>query len=230
MIVRLKKDWIEFSTFINKCRGFYSINVMSVFQRQLEEARKIIRRCGGTVRTADILKQGVHPRTFYALRDSGQIERVSRGIYRLADLPPLSNPDLTTVALRVPSAVICLISALDFHGITSEIPHEVFVALPRSVHVPTIESIPLRIFWFSGVALSQGIEEHIIDGIPVRMYSPAKTIADCFKFRNKIGVEVAVEGLKFAVERKITTPGEIHRFASMLRVERIIQPYLDMIL
>lgn len=202
---------------------------MNLSDRQLEKSLEVLRRLGGTIRTAEALALGIHPRTFYALRDSGHIEKITRGVYRLADQPPLSNPDLVAAALRIPAGIVCLISALDFHDITSEIPHEVYLALPRNSRPPSVDYPPLRIFRFSGVAYSEGIEEHRIDGVAVKVYSAAKTIADCFRFRNRIGVGVAVEGLKSALEKKIATPGDIHRFASLMRVERIIQPYLDMV-
>jgi predicted transcriptional regulator of viral defense system len=143
-----------------------------------------------------------HPRTLYAMRDSGFLEQIARGLYRLADMPALGNPDLVSVALKVQGGVICLISALAFHEVTTQIPHEVYVALKRGVRTPRLGYPPLRIFRFSGKAFTEGVEAHEIDGVSVRIYSPEKTLADCFKYRNKIGMDTALEALQAAEEDK----------------------------
>jgi predicted transcriptional regulator of viral defense system len=178
------------------------------------------------MRTSEALAAGIHPRTLYQLRDQGVIERVSRGLYRLGDLPPLSDPDLVVVASRVPKGVICLISALVFHEITTQIAHEVHVAVPRGVNVPRIDWPPVRGFRFSEASYRAGVEQHSIDGVAVSVYSAAKTVADCFKFRNTIGSEVAVEGLRLALELGRAKPAEIERYSRVCRVERVIEPYL----
>ncbi len=164
------------------------------------------------------------------MRDEGVLEMVSRGRYRLAELPPLYNLDLATIALRVPKGVICLVSALDFHQLTTEIPHEVHVALERGSEEPRIEWPPIRVFKFSGRAFSEGIDVHELDGIPVHMYCPAKTIADCFKFRNKIGLDVAIEALKSYQKTSNFSVRELMHFARVCRVENVMRPYVEALL
>ena len=197
---------------------------------EIEGVRKVresLRSQGGLFRTGEAIKAGVHPRTLYTLRDQGVIERLGRGMYRFADMPTLGNPDLATVALRVPKGVICLISALSWHEMTSEIPHEIYLALPRGAGPPRLEHPPLRIFWFQGAAFAEGVEEHVVDGIPVRIYSPEKTLADCFKYRNKIGLDVALEALKLYRQRKRFKVDELMHFARICRVEKVMRPYLE---
>ena len=187
----------------------------------------IFREHGGMLRTREALRFGIHPRTLYSLRDSGVLERISRGVYRLADLPPMSDPDLVSVATRIPEGVICLISALAFHRLTSEIPHYVYLALPRGDRPPRLSHPPLRVFWLTEPAFQAGIETHIVDDVSLRVYSPAKTIADCFKYRNKIGIRVAVEALRMLRGRGELDPNEILRFARICRVETVMKPYLQ---
>ena len=187
----------------------------------------LFRKHGGILRASDAIALGIHPRTLYRLRDENRLVAVSRGLYRLADLPEFSEPDMIPVATRIPQAVICLISALALHEITTEIPHEVSIALPRTVKRPRLDYPPLRVFWFSGEALTAGVEEHKIDGVTLKVYGPEKTVADCFKFRNKIGLDVAIEALKLCRERKRSTPRTLLHYARICRVERIMRPYLE---
>ena len=190
-------------------------------------ATAIFREHGGMLRTGEALQLGIHPRTLYEMRDSGALERISRGVYRLADLPPLSDPDLVSVATRIPAGVICLISALAFHRLTREIPHYVYLALPRGDRPPRLDHPPLRIFWLSDAVFRAGVETRSLDSVPLRIYSPAKTIADCFKYRNKIGIGVAVEALRMLKERGDLEPDEILHFARICRVVTIMKPYLQ---
>jgi predicted transcriptional regulator of viral defense system len=162
--------------------------------------------------------------------DAGTVVRLSRGLYRLASLPTLGNPDLVSVALRVPHGVVCLVSALAFHEITTQIPHEVWLALTRDTERPRIEQPPVRIFRFKGDAFTQGIETHDVDGVDVRVYSPEKTLADCFKFRNRIGLDVAVEALNLWRQRGNVRVDELMGFARTCRVERVMRPYVEALL
>lgn len=191
------------------------------------KAETIFRRHGGMLRTSRAIALGIHPRTLYALREAGRLLPVSRGLYRLADLPPLGNPDLATVAARIPQGVICLISALSFHGITTQIAHQVDVALPRGAKQPRLDYPPVRIFRFSPPALDTGITIHQVDAVPVRVYDAAKSVADCFKLRNRIGIDVAVEALKLYRERKKGDMRELLHYARTCRVERVMMPYLE---
>lgn len=197
---------------------------------RFERAAEVFRSHGGVMRTGEALRAGIHPDTLYAMRDSGHLERVSRGVYRLAGRPPLGNPDLLTVASRVPGGVICLISALSFHELTTQIPHEVDVALATGAREPRIEHPPIRTYRFTGESFTQGVETHEIDGVDVRIYSPEKTLADCFKFRNRIGLDTAVEALRSYRERGSIKVDDLMRYASICRVKRILQPYLEAIL
>lgn len=191
---------------------------------------EVFREAGGLLRTGQVLEAGVHPRDLYALRDAGVLERVSRGVYRLTEMPPLSDPDLVTVAARVPKAVIALISALQFHGLTTEIPHEVSVALPRGTAQPRLDWPPLRVYRFSGETFDSGVETHEVDGVRVKVYSPAKSVADCFRFRNRLGIDVAVEALRTGLAEKRFTPAELMRAARVCRVSSVVRPYVEALL
>lgn len=195
-----------------------------------QTAIELFREQGGTLRTSEALRLGIHPRTLYALRDAGVLEPLSRGLYRLSEMPPLAHPDLVTVSLRVPQAVICLLSALAFHELTTQIPHAVHVALESKAEAPRIGYPPLRVFWFSGPAWSEGIETHTLDDIPVRIYSPAKSVADVFKFRNKIGLDVALEALRLFRRHPAFNVGELLHYERVCRVENVIKPYLEALL
>jgi predicted transcriptional regulator of viral defense system len=189
--------------------------------------RAAFHKAGGILRTTQALRADVHPRDLYALRDAGVLEQVSRGVFRLSDLPPFAEPDLVTVSLRVPKAVIALVSALHFHGLTTEIPHEVSIALPQGTSRPKLDWPPLRVYRFSGAMFTSGIETHERDGIRLRVYGAAKTVADCFKFRNRLGIEVAVAALRTGIEERKITPAEMLRAARTCRVDRIVRPYLE---
>jgi len=195
-----------------------------------EREKRAFSRSGGLLRTGAALRAGIHPRTLYDMRDEGVVEELSRGLYRLADLPPLSSPDLVTVAAKVPAGVVCLISALAYHEITTQIPHEVHVALPRGTEPPRLKHPPLRVFWFTGRSFTDGIETHKLDGIRLRVYSPEKTLADCFKYRNKLGLDTVLEALRLYRSRKRPSVDEIMKFARVCRVEKVMRPYLEALL
>jgi len=193
-------------------------------------AVELFRAHNGTLHTAEALRLGIHPRTLYALRDAGLLLQLSRGLYRLADLPPLADPDLVVVALRLPQAVICLVSALAFHDLTTQVPHTVDIALHHGAGRPVLDTPPLRTFWFSGPAWSEGVEIHPLDGTPVRIYNPEKTVADCFKFRHKLGMDIAMEALRLYRKRRDFDVGTLLKYARICRVEKVMRPYLEAIL
>ena len=199
-------------------------------QNSSGNARGLFRDHGGTLHTAEALRLGVHPRTLYAMRDSGILEQISRGLFRLAEMPPLGNPDLVTVALKIRKGVICLISALAFHELTTQVPHEVYVAVKQGSEPPRLPYPPVRLFWFSGDAFTEGVQIHKVGGVPLRVYSPEKTVADCFKHRNKIGLEVALEALKTYRRRKSFNVDKLLRCARVCRVEKVMSPYLEALL
>jgi len=196
------------------------------FEREL----RIFRRHGGLLKTNLAIKAGIHPRTLYAMRNAGVLERLDREVYRFADLPPLQHPDLVAVAVKAPSAVVCLISALVFHEMTTQVAHEVQIALRPGSTTPRIQHPPIRVFRFDIAAFSAGVDAQSIGGFEVRVYSPEKTLADCFKFRNQIGLDVALEALRFYRDSRTIKLAELERFAKICRVERVMRPYLEAML
>jgi predicted transcriptional regulator of viral defense system len=192
-----------------------------------EKPEDIFRSCGGQMRMSEAIELGINRCMLYSLRDKGVIEQISRGVYRLVELSPISNPDLVTVGLRFPKAVICLVSALAYHDITTQIPHSISVAVPRESRLPSLDHPPLLVHRFSDKAYNSGIEEHEIDGVAIKIYSAEKTLADCFKFRNKIGMDVIIEALKLYKTRKKFNLGELLKYAKICRVERVLRPYLE---
>lgn len=192
-----------------------------------DKAKTIILKQGGIIRTQEAIRQGIHPRTLYQLRDSGELEQLSRGVYKLRDSKPLEHPDFVTVAIRVPKGVICLVSALSFHEMTTQVPYVVSVALEKGAEQPRIDFPPVTVFRFSSECFSAGIETHMLDGVPVRIYSPEKTLADCFKFRNTIGMDVVLEALKLYQQRKQKDLNVLMDHAKTCRVASVIRPYLE---
>ena len=200
---------------------------MYTSKEKMRNALDLFKEQGGILRTSEALSAGIHPRTLYKLRDEGYITNLNRGLYKLTDDPPLSNPDIAIIAARVPNAKICLLSALDFHEMTTEIPHKVHIAIARTQRDPKIDYPPIEVYRFTDESFTKGVEKHEIDGQTIQVYSPAKTIADCFKFRNKIGKEIALEALQSGLEQKKIKVKEILKYAKICRVENIIKPYLE---
>lgn len=193
-------------------------------------ATAVFRRHGGMLRMADAVRAGIHRRTLYALRDAGRIEGLARGLYRLTDAPPLSNPDLTTVAAKVPHGVVCLISALSFHEMTTQVPHAVWVAIPRNGEPPRLEYPPIRVVRLSQAPYAAGVETHQLDGMTVKVYSREKTLADCFKHRNAIGLDSALEAVRLYKSQGRVDVGAILRYTAVCRVARVARPYLEALL
>ena len=192
-----------------------------------KKALEVFKASGGQLRMSEAIDNGISRYMLYSLRDIGMIEQISRGVYRLSELPPMGNPDLVTVSLRFPHAVICLFSALAYHNITTQIPRKVYVAVSRNSRPPSLEYPPLSVHRFSKQAFQVGIEEHIIDGVTTKIYSVEKTLADCFKFRNKLGMDVVLEALKMSMARKKLNLDELISYAKICRVEKIMYPYLE---
>jgi predicted transcriptional regulator of viral defense system len=187
----------------------------------------IFRTAGGQIRMSEALEKGISRHLLYKMRNEGIIEQLSRGVYRLADLPAIGNPDLVTVSLRIPNAVICLVSALVIHELTTQISHVVDIALPRTARNPLLEYPKLLVRRFNDTSWSSGIETHSIDGVSVRVYCPEKTLADCFKFRNQLGMDIILESLKLYSSRKVKDYDAVLRYARINRVEKSIFPYLE---
>lgn len=199
-------------------------------QDKFEKARNIFRQHGGILKMSEAVQAGIHRKMLYAMLDDGVIEKLDRGLYRLSELPPLGNLDLVSVARKVPTGVICLISALSFYEITTQIPHEVYIALKRGTETPRIKHPPVRVFRFTGDAFTEGVETPIVDGVKLHIYSPEKTLADCFKFRNKIGLDTVIEALKFYRDKKRLNVNELMRYARICRVEKVMKPYMEALL
>jgi predicted transcriptional regulator of viral defense system len=189
---------------------------------------EMIRRMG-IIRPSDLETCGIPRARLYSLVQEGLVERHGRGIYVARDHALTADHALAQAAKRVPNGVLCLLTALRFHGLTTQSPAEVWIALPEKARKPRLDYPRLRIVRFSGKALTEGVETHPVEGVNVRFYSAAKTVADCFKFRNKIGIDVAVEALKDFSRTHRGGANELARFARICRITRVIQPYLDAI-
>jgi predicted transcriptional regulator of viral defense system len=197
--------------------------------RDLDAALQAFRDQGGPLRTRDLIARGVHTDALYALRDTGRIVELGRGLYRLAELDEAEHPDLAVVAARAPNAAVCLTSALSYHGITTQIPSSVHLAVPRGSYHRITLSFPVTVYRFDPKTFSEGLETRRVGGMPLRIYSPARTVVDCFKFRNKLGLDVALEALRLARQRKRVQNRDLLRYARMLRVETPMSPYLQAI-
>jgi predicted transcriptional regulator of viral defense system len=194
-----------------------------------EKAIALFKKYGGVLRTNKAINLGINPKTLYIMRDNGYIESIDRGVFRLIDGSiDTTNIDIITAKNRLPKGVICLISALSFHGLTTQIPRFVYVAFQQGWRQPKVEYPPVKIFRYSKSAFEAGIEYHVLNGIRVPIYSPAKTVVDCFKFRNRVGLDVAVEALKdFWHKNKSATTDELLKYAKICRVVNTISPYLE---
>jgi predicted transcriptional regulator of viral defense system len=183
----------------------------------------------GLARPVDLEAQGISRMRLYDLLRKGLVMRQARGVYMVSRAGFTAEHTLAHVATRVPAAIFCLLTALRFHGLTTQSPAEVWIALPEKSRKPRLDYPRLRVARFSGAALSEGIEIHRVEGVEIHVYSSAKTVADCFKYRNKIGIDVAVEALRDFSRRHREGATELARFARICRVTRVMQPYLDAI-
>lgn len=181
----------------------------------------------GILRPQDLKEIDVPREYLRRLRDEGVLEQPARGLYVLANSKPTEHQSLVEVCKRVPQGVICLISALQFHEFTTQLAHEVWIALPTKAWAPTFDSVRLRVMRYSPTTLAYGVEERRIGGAVVRVFNPAKTVADCFKFRNKVGLDVAMEALREAVRHRKATRDEIWKAAQVCRVANVIRPYME---
>jgi predicted transcriptional regulator of viral defense system len=183
----------------------------------------------GLLRASDLEAISAPRVTLTRLTAAGLLEKVGRGLYRLPDAPVSESESLASIATRVPQAVFCLLTALQFHELTTQLPRQVWIAMPRGSHPPRIDYPPVKMVQFTGDGYSAGIEEIERDGVRLRVYSAAKTVADCFKHRNKIGLDVALEALKDARARGKASVDDIWRFATICRVANVMRPYLESI-
>lgn len=181
----------------------------------------------GILRTSRAIALGVHPRVLYSLRDQGKLILITDGFYRLSELPDLQEPDLVITTLRSPKAVICLISALSLHGITTQIPHKVDIALPIGVKPPRINHPPIHAYHFSNATYNDGIQIKLSDKVEVKVYDPAKTLVDCFRFEHAIGIDVAIEALKLARQERKCKPSQIMKYAQLAKIQDKIRPFVQ---
>ena len=183
----------------------------------------------GLLRASDLDAIGVPRVVLSRLTASGQMKRVGRGLYRLPGSAQSEYESLATVAVKVPQAVFCLLTALQFHELTTQLPRHIWIAMPRGSHTPRIDYPPVKMVQMAGDAYSAGIEEHERDGAKLRVYSIAKTVADCFKYRNKIGLDVALEALKEVRAKRSASADDLWRYAKICRVTNVMRPYLEVI-
>jgi predicted transcriptional regulator of viral defense system len=179
------------------------------------------------IRPQDLRGAGISPASLYWLHQQGRVVRIGRGLYRLPDGNVTAHHSLAVACKRVPHGVICLLSALSFHELGTQLPFEVWMAIDRKARLPRIDYPPMRFVRFSGQALTAGVEQHQIEGVDVSVYVPAKTVADCFKYRNKIGLDIALEALRECRRLRRCTDRDLWYFARVCRVANVMQPYLE---
>jgi predicted transcriptional regulator of viral defense system len=210
------------SVIINNYRRYVSNMNTSKTSQVLNIAKQ-----SGVIRARDLAPYDI-PRAYLArLSQAGKLQRLGRGLYMLANSNITTNHSLAEAAKRVPHGVICLLSALRFHGVTTQAPFEVWMAIDNKARAPVAQEIPLRIVRFSGEALQSGVVTHMIDGVPTQVYNLPKTVADCFKYRNKIGMDVAVEALRETWRARKCTMDDLWHYATICRVDNVMRPYLE---
>src|SRR5580698_1640519 len=192
-------------------------------------AERILRLASenGLVRARDLANYRIPRATLSRLVKSGRLAQISRGLYALPNHSRSEQHQLSEVAIRSPQGVFCLLTALRFHELTTQSPHEIWLAVPNKAHSPKIDYPPLHVVRFSGAALTQGIEAHLVEGVSIRVYSVAKTVADCFKYRNKIGLDVALEALREGWSQRSLTIDALWHYATVNRVTNVMRPYME---
>ncbi len=193
---------------------------------QRQKARALLTKCG-MVRLSEFRNAGVTAATISRMEKDGEVVRLRRGLYQLPDAQLDAQHSLAEAAMHVPKGVVCLVSALAFHGLTDQLPAKIWMAIGNKDWSPRGDRPPLRIVRFADALLSDNVETHIIEGVPVKIYGIAKTIADCFRHRRAVGLSVAIEGLQEALRQRKTTPSEIARHAERGGVGTVIRPYLE---
>lgn len=193
-------------------------------QRQI--ARDLLEK-RGIMRLTELRSVGVTAATVSRMERDGEIIRLARGLYQLPDAPLDASHSLAEAAKRLPKGVVCLVSALAFHGLTDQLPKKVWMAIGKQDWAPKFDGAPIRVIRFAESLHSENAETHVIEGVPVKVFSVAKTVADCFRHRNKVGLSVAIEGLQEALRQRKATPAEIARQAERGGVSTVIRPYLE---
>jgi predicted transcriptional regulator of viral defense system len=193
-------------------------------QRQIARAVLIAR---GIVRLVEFRSAGVTAATVSRMVRDGEVVRLARGLYQLPDAPLDTSHSLAEAAKRLPKGVVCLVSALAFHGLTDQLPKQVWIAIGKKDWAPKPRGTPIRILRFTEGLLAESVETHVIEGVSVKVFGPAKTVADCFRHRSKVGLSIAIEGLQEALRQRKATPGEIARQAERGGISTVIRPYLE---
>lgn len=191
-----------------------------------EQLIQLVRNLG-VIRPRDLATHGIAREHIIRLCEKGDLQRVGRGLYTLAGAPMDENQSLREVCKRVPSGVVCLLSALRFHGLTTQAPHEIWLGIPSKAKAPKPAYPPLRIFRFSDQALRSGVDRHRLAGVEVPVTNPARTVVDCFRFRNKVGLDVALEALRDCLGKKRATPDGLDKMAAQFRMANVMRPYLE---
>jgi len=208
---------------------YWKVAIITHMENRVGKTRQILKlaRNSGVVSTADVRSHGIHHEYLRQMCAKGELVRLARGLYSLPDADVTTHHGLAQAAKAVPKGVICLLSALRFNEIGSQAPYEVWVALDRRAARPRAKYPRMRIVRFSGKALTEGVDEHTIEGVKVRIYRPAKTVADCFKYRNKIGLDVALEALREVLRDRKCSTDELWKYAKICRVTRTMRPYME---
>ncbi len=193
----------------------------------VKRSLELLAKQDGPVRLSEALKLGIHRDTLRAMRARGFLVQVSRGLYLPARAPSLADPDLVIVAKRVPGAVVCLVSALAFHGLTTQIPHAVHIALKRGRRRPRLAHPPLSVHWWGAPALTEGVQKHVRSGVDVLITSTERSVADAFRYRRQLGTDLAIEALRAWRERRGSRPDALLQAARIVRVENVVRPYLE---
>jgi predicted transcriptional regulator of viral defense system len=196
-------------------------------KQKTKQMLEYFKKHGGIIRFSSIIKAGFHPDTLGALEKQGEIEKIARGLYRMTHYTLGSYPDIVIASLQSPRGIVCLVSALAFHEATNEIPRQVDIAIPARTRANRIKYPPVKFYRFAPKAWKTGFEKHEIENHRIKVYSLAKTIADCFKFRNRIGMDIARDALRVAITEKAIKPKEIMKYAKICRVDSIIKPALE---
>jgi len=196
---------------------------------KFDTVKKIIKiaKKAGVLRPRDLDTHGIPRKYLSTVYHMGLMDQVGRGLYVSKDIDPTEKHSLVHVCKRMPNAVVCLLSALQFHDLTTQLPSGIWIAIDRKARFPKESRLPMRVVRFSGEALDAGIEDHRIEGVLVKVYNPAKTVADCFKYRNKIGLDVAIEALRDCRRKRKCTIDELWRYATICRVSNVMKPYLE---
>jgi len=193
---------------------------------KIDQVIEIVKKIG-ILRPRDLDAHGIPREYLIRLSRQGRLEKLGRGLYQMPQADITENHSLAEACKKIPNAIICLLSALRFHGLTTQLPFEVWLAIDRKARIPKMEGLKLRVSRFSKEARSVGVEDHVIEGVKVRVFSPAKTVADCFKYRNKIGLDVALEALRDCRRQRKCTNNELWHYAKILRVSNVMRPYLE---